>query len=362
MSVNVASTSVGGVALCVVTSISNAASDILRKKVMLTRNISGIETIAYRGLLQLPIYLILMYVDRFIDEFYHFRSLFDPTQIHPYYHYALICSGFINMLTSFLYFTALRYAPLSLSVPYLSLTPAFLLLTSWFFVDEVPTTITCVGVALVALGGLLLGRSPDGRSVSPVKESTLSTDMIIQEKPIREKKEYIGSLLMIAISILWSISAVLDKIGVSSMRHKADYGIIIHTIMTIPILVYCLVFVSPNRFLLEHGAVPKDIENKNRLSISEKLRIYYLSSKPLTTLLFFNALTNSLAYWFQLEAIKFIHVSYVISVKRAGVLLTILLGRYYFAHEEKNVLWRMSSASIMVAGVLLIVLSGHIYS
>ncbi len=369
---------IGGLLICVITSVTNAISDVLRKKVMLTRKLTGLETVACRGIIQFPIFFALMYVDRFIDEFNHVKTVFDPTKVHPYYAGALFFSGMINMATSLMYFKALQYAPLSLTVPYLSLTPAFLLFSSWLLVGEVPSRITILGVVLLVAGGLVLGRPESTPGVtSPSKEAShadLLFDRLYTNTPQVRGKEYIGSLIMIAIAVLWSISAVLDKIGVSSFRHKADYGLWIHTLMTIPIVIYVLVFESPNRALIEpaspikrglesplkRATEPPSPRNRKHPNIWQKVALYFASSKELTILLAVSALANTLAYWFQLEAIKFVHVSYVISVKRAGVLLTVIFGRYFF--DENNFIWRIVSSGLMVVGVLLIIIAGHVYS
>ncbi|KAL0477155.1 hypothetical protein AKO1_005934 [Acrasis kona] len=335
---------------------------------MNTKLLTGIETIAYRGLLQFPIFLFLMYIDRVIDSYNYFDRHVD-IDIVPYSSvqlYALIASGVINMITSFMYFTALNYAPLSLSIPYLSLTPAFLLVSSWFIVEERPNALTVAGIALVTYGSFMLLQSPSN-SIETFDENNndkklVSSPSALHSPGILEKnagKEHFGSVLMIAIAILWSISACMDKIGIGSVKHKADYGIVIHSIMTLPIFLYCIFFVNPSRKISELGHIPYDDDMSSNLTVVDKLKIYYTTSKNFTLLLFFNALTNSLAYWFQLEAIKFVHLSYVISMKRAGVLLTVVMGRYFFAKEEKDLLKRFWPISIMVLGVLIIVMTGH---
>jgi uncharacterized membrane protein len=58
---------------------------------------------------------------------------------------------------------------------------------------------------------------------------------------------------------------------------------------------------------------------------------------------------------FQMTAINLTLVSYVISIKRTSVIMSVLFG--YFIFKEKGLKERLTGTSIMVIGVLSIALS-----
>src|SRR5512137_1663187 len=59
----------------------------------------------------------------------------------------------LDILATLLYYKALRLSPLSLSLPFLSFTPVFLMLFSRIIMDEPVSLLGGLGIACVALGG-----------------------------------------------------------------------------------------------------------------------------------------------------------------------------------------------------------------
>ena len=69
-----------------------------------------------------------------------------------------------NAVANVLFLRALQLSDLSLSIPYLSLTPVFAMLTGWLVVGEVPTTLGLTGVMMIGFGALVeSGKSSTGR-------------------------------------------------------------------------------------------------------------------------------------------------------------------------------------------------------
>lgn len=68
----------------------------------------------------------------------------------------------LEIIATVLYMKAIKYSPLSLSVPFLSFTPIFLLLTSYILLGEIPGKLGFIGIILVCLGGYLLNFSSSG--------------------------------------------------------------------------------------------------------------------------------------------------------------------------------------------------------
>ena len=77
----------------------------------------------------------------------------------PGYRSALLVGGGLNILAFTLYFRAIKTADLSLTVPLVTLTPLFLLVTSPLIVGEWPTGLDAVGVILLIVGSYVLNLS-----------------------------------------------------------------------------------------------------------------------------------------------------------------------------------------------------------
>ena len=73
-------------------------------------------------------------------------------------------SAALRLLSLLLYQTAIQLAPLSVTVPYLSFTPAMLLITAYLMIGEQPSWSGLVGVMVVTIGGYLLAFSSSGPS------------------------------------------------------------------------------------------------------------------------------------------------------------------------------------------------------
>jgi uncharacterized membrane protein len=71
-------------------------------------------------------------------------------------------SAALRLLSLLLYQTAIQLAPLSVTIPYLSFTPAMLLCTAYLMIGEQPSWSGLLGVMIVTLGGYLLAFSSSG--------------------------------------------------------------------------------------------------------------------------------------------------------------------------------------------------------
>lgn len=65
---------------------------------------------------------------------------------------------------------------------------------------------------------------------------------------------------------------------------------------------------------------------------------------------------NALVWIFQAHAYELMQVAYVQGIKRSSMLLSVIIGYYYFG--EENVRQRLFGASIMLLGLLLVILGG----
>jgi len=111
---------------------------------------------------------------------------------------AALVSVAVNMVAVTLQVRALSLSPLSLTVPFLAFTPLFMLLPSWVVLRETPDALGLTGILLIVAGGYAM-------HIDKVAGGPLA--------PIRAIAKEKGSVLMLAVAAMWSISAVFDKVA-----------------------------------------------------------------------------------------------------------------------------------------------------
>jgi len=238
---------------------------------------------------------------------------FVPTpdlDINFYYYFAI--SFPINAIGIFLYMTAIRMSPLSLTIPYLAFTPGFIMITGHIFLQELPNVYGSMGIILICIGSYVLNISPDNRSLFD---------------PILAIGKEKGSWIMIITSFIFSFGAVFGKkiILYSSPLFFTMSFFAFHNLM-LPLL-----------FILFQRA---------RFSALFQFPVKGLISG---LIFFIHALSHS-------YAISLTKAAYMISIKRLSILFSVLYGGIIL--KESLFLFRLSGAIIMVMGALLITLKG----
>ena len=223
---------------------------------------------------------------------------------------ALLAGGALNIVTTILYMKAIKTSDLSVTVPMVTFTPLFLLLTSPFIVGEFPSLKGVFGILLIVMGSYLLHLKEKKKGLlAPFKA-------IVKEK---------GPRLMLVVAFIWSITSNIDKVGIqnSSIVHWAIAMHIFSIFAMIPV-----VWVT------------------SRSSMSQVWKRQKV--------LFPMGFVNALKYIFQMAAIQLTLVAYVISIKRTSAILSVVLGFLIF--KEKGFRERLTGSVIMILGVLLITL------
>lgn len=107
----------------------------------------------------------------------------------------------LNIAANLCFLEGLRVAPLSVTVPMLSLTPVFVALLAIPMLGERPSARESLGIALVIAGALWLhGAAPPGGG----KRS-------VEERAARLR----GGLLVAATALFWALTMPLDKMAVA---------------------------------------------------------------------------------------------------------------------------------------------------
>lgn len=109
---------------------------------------------------------------------------------------ALVTVG-LNSLAVLLFVRAVRVSPLSATIPFLSFTPVFSTLFAAGLLGERPDLRQGVGIVLVVLGALALSLRREAGGLAGT----------LQREP--------GSLMMVGVALLWSLTAPLDKIALA---------------------------------------------------------------------------------------------------------------------------------------------------
>lgn len=216
----------------------------------------------------------------------------------------------LEVIAVLLYIKAIKVSPLSLTIPFLALTPVFLIATSFIMLGELPSPSGIAGIVLITIGAYLLNLNSFGKGIlAPIKA-------IAKEK---------GSIMMIAVAFIYSITSNLGKIAVlhsSPLFFTVAYTIIF-SIFFLPYVMY-----------------------KERKIVSAiKARI------PLFLLIGFLFAIMVTAHF---SAISLTKVSYMISVKRTSLIFSVLYGWLFF--KEENIRERLLGSIVMVIGVVLITL------
>ena len=218
----------------------------------------------------------------------------------------------LETLALVLYMEAIRISPLSLTLPLLSFTPAFIILTGYLVLGERLSWFGISGIILVVAGSYLLH--------APVLREGLAAPF----KALFKEK---GSLLMLGVALIYAITSVLGK--------KA-------LLLTDPLWFAGTYFIVLGFFAPAVLCVLKPCPFK-------------VLKKKWFPGVFLLGLTQALMVITHMKAISLAPAAYMIAVKRTSILFGVVLGRLFF--QESHWRMRLLSAFIMFLGVLLLSLA-----
>lgn len=223
----------------------------------------------------------------------------------------LMLAGSLNLAANLLYIKAIMSSDLSITVPMITFTPLFLVLTSPLILHEYPTFYSIIGILLIVAGSYVL-------NVGEIRNHPFA--------PIQALVRNKGPRLMLFVALIWSVSANLDKMGVR-MSTPLFWPIAMNAFITIVMTPVVLLGSK-----VEGAHLRKNLKNFLAIGFCKAIGISC-----------------------QMIAINLTLVAYVISIKRLSAVMTVLLG--YLIFKEKGIRERLTGAIIMVGGVLIITLS-----
>ena len=210
---------------------------------------------------------------------------------------------------------AFQSSEVSLIVPILTFLPAFLVVSGYVMLGELPSTVGLVGVLLTVVGAYYI-------HAVGARAGILT--------PIKNLGRDLGSLLMLMSVFLWSISTNLEKqLYVSG--HSAEF---------ISMVIYVGIWVVLSALIIV-------MRKKGVIKI---LQSYWL-------VLLGIALSSVIIYILQTKAVGTAPtVSYAMAIKRLDVPLTVIAA--WAVYREAHFTRRLAGGSIMVIGAWLIYFYG----
>jgi drug/metabolite transporter (DMT)-like permease len=284
------------VLLSLTSAFSLATSDALTKRIITPANEHAIAWL--RIVYSLPVLAVAM--------------LFEPApRLDGTFYAAFVAALPLEIAAIMLYYKALRVSPLSLSLPFLSFTPVFLILFSRLILGEAVSPAGALGIGLVALGGY-------GLNLSAFREGPLG--------PFRAVLRERGSLYMLIVALLYSATSALGKLAIAHSA-PAFFGATYYCALAV-----CLLVV----FVLRRG------RRQFAGDLRETARAAVLPGA-------FDAV-QSVTHFF---AVSMVNVSYMIAVKRISLVIGSLYGFALF--NERNMRERLAGSLLMFAGFVIIV-------
>jgi drug/metabolite transporter (DMT)-like permease len=279
------------VLLSLIAAFTLATSDALTKKILVSNNE---YTVAWlRLIFSLPLLFVIF--------------LFIPIpELDKKFYTAFFLALPLELLSIVMYIKALRFSPLSLSLPFLALTPVFLIFVSYVILGEKVSFRGAIGILFIAAGSYTL-------NISKIREGIL--------EPLRAITKEKGSVLMIGVALIYSLTSSLGKMAI---KHSSPlfFGISYYTALAL--------FFTP--IALYKG---KEIRRGAAVSV-------------LLPSIFYSLMVIS-----HMVAISLARVAYVISVKRMSLIIGVLYGYLFF--KEKNIRERLFGAMLMFIGFVMVV-------
>ena len=212
----------------------------------------------------------------------------------------------ISLFSALLFLKAIKQSDLSLTIPLLSLSPLFSSFFSFFFLNEKLSYFQYIGVFLIIFGTLVLYS----------KKITLGEIL----KSFKVLAINNSAKLMIVVSLIWSLTPVLDKL---CLEHSS---INIHGLIQSFGLMILLIF------------------------LLKKEKYEFLSLKRNWRLILITILTGIIATVLQFYAILFNYVPIMETIKRSiGQLSSVLFGKLFF--KEKITKPKILGVLILSVGV-----------
>jgi drug/metabolite transporter (DMT)-like permease len=231
----------------------------------------------------------------------------------PGYWIPAVGSIALNIAANLLYLEGMRIAPISVTVPLLSLTPAFATLLAVPLLGERPSISDTLGILMVVAGAIWLHWQP--REAPRAAESSARG----------RRATLVGALMMALTSLFWSLTIPLDKMAVERAAAPLHGFVVTGGVAT----ALLLALLAQRR-------------------LGEVTRV-----RRVPALFVLSLAVGGLALAFQLLALPRLYVGTVETTKRGvGNFMALLSGRVFFG--EAVTVPKLLAVALMALGVGLI--------
>ncbi len=214
----------------------------------------------------------------------------------------------LELIAFLCYMRAIKASPLSLSIPFLAFTPAFVILTGFLILNEMLNRYGILGIAFIVAGSYVL-------NFSRAKNQWLAPFQAI----FREQ----GSWLMLLTALIYSVTATLGKLAI--LHSSPEFFAITY------FLIFSIIVIS-------------------LFPLMSQAKMAHIVKKPLPGI--FAGLILAVMIFSHTFAISLIQAAYMLSVKRFSLVFSVLFGAFLF--KEEKIRERLTGVSIMMCGVLII--------
>jgi drug/metabolite transporter (DMT)-like permease len=282
--------------LALACALFTACCDALSKKAMqqIDEWTAGAVVMGIAGLVLAPVF---------------FSCDLKPVSLEPALLYAVTMP--FEILAYYLFLSAIRMAPLSLTVPLLAFTPALTIVSSYVILGEEISLWGGLGICLVTVGAYI------------VNGNVMNQHILA---PVRAIFSNSGSRRMLAVAFIWALTSALGKKGYL-LYGAIPYG---YLILMGNVAVFGLM--ATYKFCKGPTCVRPD---------AGALAIFLVAGLLMAGAEITHFLAMSLA-----------PAAYMISVKRLSLVLGVIIGWLFFG--ERNISYRLVGACVMVTGVFLI--------
>ena len=219
----------------------------------------------------------------------------------------------LEVLSFLCYMKALKVSPLSLSLPFLAFTPGFIILTGWLILGERLSAGGLAGIMLIIAGSYCL-------NISSLKQGALQPFRAIIREP--------GSRLMLLVSFIYAFTSTVGKLAILHSS-PAYFGIVYYLLFT-GLMFAGLAFIGKRS-----GNILRTRTPAMALALGATVAVTIFS---------------------HMLAISLTQTAYMIALKRTSLLIGVLYGAWWF--REEKIMERLTGASLMATGALLIGLLG----
>jgi drug/metabolite transporter (DMT)-like permease len=282
--------------LALVCAFATACSDAVSKRIMDENDewITGAMTLGLASLFLAPVFLSQDYGPVSLDLLLVLAVLV-PLDIFAYY----------------VFLSAIRMSPLSLTLPLLAFTPVVTILTAAALLSEHVSLSGALGICLVTTGAYILN-------------GDLANQGLLA--PIRAIFSNRGSRRMLFVALVWALTSTLGKQGIL-LYGAIQFG---------AVLLIC------NAAGLALIALLRSRMGSGKAGFSRRMLALFLVG----------GLLMAAAHLTHVLSLSLAPVAYMISVKRLSLVFGVLLG--WFCFSEGNIRYRLAGACVMVAGVFVI--------